>query len=251
MSESTAPRLAVLKALGDNTRYAIYLELARSPRPLATAEIAESLDLHPNTVRPHLERMREVGLLAVEADARGAVGRPQHRYSLAPDAPSLGLEPATFPLLAGMLLQIAGAAGLGEEEAAEAGRDQGAVDAAEALARVRVRATQSTAAGRPPATAGSDTGAHPDEGSACLAALVERLDALGFDPAVAGDESDATVAFTHCPFRALAEANPDLVCGLHRGLVEGFVATHGGARVAAFRSLLDRTPCQVELVVSP
>ena len=32
-----APRLAVLKALGDNTRYAIYLELARSPRPLATA----------------------------------------------------------------------------------------------------------------------------------------------------------------------------------------------------------------------
>ena len=81
------PRLAVLKALGDNTRYAIYLELARSPRPLATAEIAESLDLHPNTVRPHLERMRDVGLLAVEADARGAVGRPQHRYSVASDAP--------------------------------------------------------------------------------------------------------------------------------------------------------------------
>jgi hypothetical protein len=27
-------RLDLLKALGDNTRYAIYLELARSPRPL-------------------------------------------------------------------------------------------------------------------------------------------------------------------------------------------------------------------------
>ncbi len=243
MPESTAPRLAVLKALGDNTRYAIYLELARSPRPLATAEIAESLDLHPNTVRPHLERMRDVGLLAVEADARGAVGRPQHRYFLAPDAPSLGLEPATFPLLAGMLLQIAGAAGLGEEEAAEAGRDQGAVDAAEALAPRPRAATRPTSEG--------DHGADPDEGSACLAALVARLDALGFDPAIAGDGGDATVAFTHCPFRALAEANPDLVCGLHRGLVEGFVATHGGARVAAFRSLLDRTPCQVELVVSP
>ena len=34
-------RLAVLKALGDNTRYAIYLELARSPSPLSTIEIAE------------------------------------------------------------------------------------------------------------------------------------------------------------------------------------------------------------------
>ena len=34
--------------------------------------------------------MREVGLLEVTTDARGEVGRPQHRYSLAPDAPSLG-----------------------------------------------------------------------------------------------------------------------------------------------------------------
>src|SRR3546814_5828043 len=95
-----APRLELLKALGDNTRYAIYLELARSPQPLATAEIAESLALHPNTVRPHLECMREVGLLDVVTDARGTVGRPQHRYSLAADAPALGFEPPAFPVLA-------------------------------------------------------------------------------------------------------------------------------------------------------
>jgi predicted ArsR family transcriptional regulator len=222
VTESNAPRLAVLKALGDNTRYAIYLEIARSPRPLATGEIAETLDLHLNTVRPHLERMRDVGLLAVETDARGAVGRPQHRYSLAPDAPSLGLEPATFPLLAGMLVQLAGAAGLGAEEAVEVGRDQGEADA-------------------------STTGKR-----ACVDALVARLDALGFDPAVAtDDDGQARVSFTHCPFRSLAEANPDLVCGLHRGLVEGFVETCGGGRVEAFHSLLDLTPCQVDLVVSP
>src|SRR2546429_6651535 len=92
-------RLPVFKALGDNTRYAIYLELARSSRPLSTADIADALDLHPNTVRPHLDRMREVGLLEVDADSRGTVGRPQHRYTLAPDAPSLGLEPSGFRLL--------------------------------------------------------------------------------------------------------------------------------------------------------
>ncbi len=97
----------MLKALGDNTRYAIYLELARSPRPLVTAEIADTLGLHPNTVRPHLERMREIGLLDVTTDARGEVGRPQHRYSLAADAPSLGLEPPTMPMLARMVLQMA------------------------------------------------------------------------------------------------------------------------------------------------
>ena len=44
-SSEAAPRalrLDILKALGDNTRYAIYLELARSPLPLATADIAYS-----------------------------------------------------------------------------------------------------------------------------------------------------------------------------------------------------------------
>ncbi len=122
---SRAPRLELLKALGDNTRYAIYLELARASAPLATAQIAEHLDLHPNTVRPHLERMREVGLLEVVTDARGAVGRPQHRYSLAPDAPALGFEPPAFPVLARMLLRLAATAGLPAGDAIDAGREQG------------------------------------------------------------------------------------------------------------------------------
>ena len=59
-------RLELLKALGDNTRYAIYLEIARSASPRTTADIADLLGLHANTVRPHLERMRDVGLLDVE-----------------------------------------------------------------------------------------------------------------------------------------------------------------------------------------
>jgi predicted ArsR family transcriptional regulator len=216
-----APRLDLLKALGDNTRYAIYLELARSPRALATADIAESLGLHVNTVRPHLERMREVGLLDVQSDNRGAVGRPQHRYSLAADAPSLGLEPPTHALLARMLLRAAALGGTGAEEAADAGREQGRSDGARAV-------------GRP-----------------CLDALVRELDRLGFDPAVAAGAEGATVGFAHCPFRELAEANPDLVCSLHRGLVEGFVEIVGGGEVVAFRTLVDRDPCQVELVVEP
>jgi predicted ArsR family transcriptional regulator len=218
---SDAPRLDLLKTLGDNTRYAIYLELARSPKALATADIAESLGLHVNTVRPHLERMREVGLLDVQSDNRGAVGRPQHRYSLAADAPSLGLEPPTFALLARMLLRAAAIAGTGAEDAADAGREEGRSDGARAV-------------GRP-----------------CVDALVRELDRLGFDPTVAGDDAATTVAFAHCPFRELAEANPDLVCSLHRGLIEGFVETVGGVEVRAFRTLVDRDPCQVELVVEP
>ena len=234
-SAGTPSRLDLLKALGDNTRYAIYLELARSPRPLATADVAESLGLHPNTVRPHLERMRDVGLLAVETEGRGGVGRPQHRYSPAPDAPSLGLEPPAMPLLAGMLVGVAAAAGAEPEEAAAMGRLQGAAAAARLLAGG--------------AAQDLDAGAG-DEGVAaevCLDALVTDLARLGFDPAVAVDDEGVTVAFTHCPFAELAEAHPEIVCHLHRGMVEGLVGAVGGLDVARFRTLVDRLPCRVEL----
>jgi predicted ArsR family transcriptional regulator len=218
----TQARLAVLKALGDNTRYAIYLELARSASPLSTIEIAETLGLHANTVRPHLERMREVGLLDVEVEARGSVGRPQHRYSLAADAPSLGLEPAAFPLLARLLVSAAAGAGIGGDDAAAASREQG-----------RAMAARSMASRSGPGT--------------CAQALTRALDELGFDPATADDGELSTIAFTHCPYRELAEAHPELVCHLHRGLVEGFVEEHGGAGVEQFGTVVDREPCQVVL----
>lgn len=222
-------RLEILKTLGDNTRYAIYLELARSVRPLATAEIAETLDLHPNTVRPHLERMRDLGLVEVTAAATGSVGRPQHRYALAADAPSLGLEPPAFPTVTRMLLHAAAAAGLDPDELVEAGREQGRSDYARAMGSPDV------------------TGAAPPD---LVEALEHELEAFGFDPARADDGTAVTIAFTHCPFRELAESHPDLVCSMHQGMVEGFVTCGGGASVQRFHPLVDRTPCQVDLVRS-
>jgi len=218
---SATPRLDILKALGDNTRYAIYLELARSPLPLSTAEVAEVLDLHVNTVRPHLERMRDVGLLDVRSEASGGVGRPQHLYSLAADAPALGLEPSPFPMLARVLLAAAGEAGLDPEELADAGRDQGRADAR----------------------------GWPDDTEPIEALIVEQA-RLGFDPEVIDLDDGAVMAFAHCPFRELAEAHPELVCRLHCGLVEGLVDELGGAEVVRFHPLVDRTPCQVELARS-
>jgi len=213
-------QLDILKALGDNTRYAIYLELARSARPLATAEVSEALGLHPNTVRPHLDRMRDVGLLDVSVDARGEVGRPQHRYSLAEDAPSLGFEPPMMPFLASMLVRLAELAGAGGADALEVGRDQGRAEAA------RYRTAPS-----------------------CLEALVAELGRLGFDPTVEADDDGETalIGFAHCPFRALAEEHPELVCSLHRGIIEGFVDAMGDAEVMDFRSLAHVPSCQVAL----
>ena len=52
-------QLTVLKALGDETRFAMYSELARSTAALSAQDLAERLGLHANTVRLHLERLRE------------------------------------------------------------------------------------------------------------------------------------------------------------------------------------------------
>ncbi len=216
-----AARLQLFKTLGDNTRYAIYLELARSTRPLTTAEIADTLDLHPNTVRPHLDRMRDAGLVAVEATGRGDIGRPQHRYSLAEEAPSLGLEPPVLPMLARMVLSLADRLGAGTDDAYAVGRDEGAGRAAGFVAA-----------------------------PSSLEALVSDLDRLGFDPVVTDDPADpdaAVVAFANCPFGDLAERHPDLVCSLHRGIVDGFVDGMGDTVVREFCNLSSRTPCQVSL----
>jgi predicted ArsR family transcriptional regulator len=223
-------RLDLFKTLGDNTRYAIYLELARSPRPLTTAEVADTIGLHPNTVRPHLERMRDVGLVEVEAVARGEIGRPQHRYSLAVDAPSLGLEPPVMPVLARMVLAMAARLGAGADDARAVGQAEGERRSA------------------PYAAAPSS-----------LEALVSDLDRLGFDPIVTdgyvaesdgrevADPDAAVVAFANCPFGDLADQHAELVCGLHHGLVAGFVAGMGDAEVREFCTLVDRTPCQVTI----
>src|SRR5687768_17747492 len=144
--------LPVYKALGDDTRYAIYQELVRSPAPRSAAELAEELGLHPNTIRPHLDRMRDAGLVEVEAAHRGTVGRPQLRYSLAPGAPGLGLDPPSHTLLAGLLAALAEQLGGDGVDAANLGRRWGT----EATSR--------------------------QSGRGCLAALVAQLDRLGFDP---------------------------------------------------------------------
>ena len=205
----------MFKALGDNTRYGIYLELARAPSPRSTVEVAELLDLHPNTVRPHLERMRELGLLEVRARTSGGVGRPQHLYSLASDAPSLGLEPPVYPAIAGMLLALASEAGLSGEDAAEVGRDHGRTLA----------------------------GSHPGDAlQATLSLMVE----WGFDPEPV-DAEQSWVWFGHCPFSELAEANPELVCSLHRGLIEGLLDARGDEPPVDFHDRTARQPCCVVL----
>ena len=209
----------MLKALGDETRFSMYRELAGSTRGCSAQELAASLGLHTNTVRLHLDRLREAGLVEVEPVHRGRVGRPTHVYSLAPGAPGLGFDPPSYTLLAGLLAALAERVGADGEEATEIGRAWGA----EAGRRTRARS--------------------------CVKALVSEMSRLGFEPVAETAGADTDMAFMHCPFRELAEAYPELVCNLHRGISEGIVNEVGGGSVTEFATLYDRDPCRVAVTV--
>src|SRR3989440_838378 len=209
--------LAVLKALGDETRFSMYQELANSTAALTATELAERLGLHANTVRLHLERLREANLVSVEPVHRGNVGRPQHVYSLAPGAPGLGFDPPSHTLLSVLLATLAERVGADATEAAAAGRSWGV-----------------------------ETGKRTRSKS-CVKALAGELERLGFDPVTSTRGNE--IAFSRCPFRELAEAFPELVCNLHRGICEGVVESVGGGRVEEFATLYDRDPCRVTVAV--
>ncbi len=70
--------IEVHKALADDTRYRLYRSLRLSGRAVSVRELSIRLGLHANTLRPHLRRLEEAGLVASESE-RGAssVGRPQ------------------------------------------------------------------------------------------------------------------------------------------------------------------------------
>jgi predicted ArsR family transcriptional regulator len=214
---------AMLKALADDTRFAVYRELATSTSALSAQDLADRLGVHANTVRLHLERLRDVDLVDVEAVHRGTVGRPQHLYFLAAGAPGLGFDPPAHALLAGLLAALAEQIGADPEDAADTGHAWGL-----------------------------EAGKRTRSGS-CVSALETELTRLGFEPSTEpGDgtsEGDTRIEFLHCPFRELAEAYPELVCNLHRGLCEGVVDRVGGGTVEEFSTLYDPEPCHVTVAV--
>lgn len=50
---------------------------------------------------------------------------------------------------------------------------------------------------------------------------------LGFDPELAGDETDRQIRLRACPFRDAARANPEVVCSVHLGLLRGTLTRLG------------------------
>ncbi len=213
--------IEVHKALADETRHRLYRYIGLAGRPVSVREMSRRLGLHPNTVRPHLRRLEEAGLVAREVRKEpGSVGRPQTAYTVREVE---GRQDGDYRLLAEMLAGLL--------------RGKRQIEQARELARQWGLYLVSRDRPKP--------GARVPTGHS-LALLQEAMARAGFQPRFRR-QGGGTVEVTlrECPFRDLADEYRELVCALHLGLLEGMA---GGLQpplaVTEFRPFVERSICR-------
>lgn len=90
--------------LAQPTRARLFSTLGELRRPAGTEELAALLDLHPNGVRIHLERMLAAGLVTRERE-RQARGRPRDRWAISATASPGGERPSAYAELGRILVR--------------------------------------------------------------------------------------------------------------------------------------------------
>ena len=208
------------RLLGDERRLAIIEALEEGPRQVP--ELARMLGVHPTTVRAHLERLIEAGVLEEEEGIPSGRGRPSKRYRLR--QPLLGGEPEVRLFVSSLVSLLRSAYGdramaVAEEEGARKGREM-------------ARAYR-----------------HPSFEQA-VREVVETLTNLSFAPASPVRRADAwSVDVRHCPF-SVDPKDPDgaIVCSFHEGLIRGLAESASGQEVGVrLRPFVDPGLCRVEL----
>lgn len=182
-------------------RREIVTALRVSGSPMTIAEIADRLEVHPNTARFHLESLlRSRHVEQVDGTVVGP-GRPPLVFRA-----RRGMDPAgprSYRLLAGILAGQLGAEPGAGARARDAGRAWGAELIEQPASSERFTDVQA------------------------IARLVDLLDDLGFAPEQQASSADGRLALRHCPFLELVESGAQLVCSLHLGLMQGAMAVLG------------------------
>lgn len=155
--------------------------LAEQPDASSTVdELAGLTGLHPNTVRSHLDGLVEDELVARHSARSGRRGRPSWRYRVVPE------RMAGAPEYVGLAIALA-----------------------EQLAAISDDPTQIAHA------AGERWAAQIPATSKTIESLGQLLGDLGFGPQIEGRD----IRLVQCPLLSAATRNPEVVCGVHEGLI--------------------------------
>ncbi|QDP97401.1 helix-turn-helix domain-containing protein [Microlunatus elymi] len=205
--------------------------LNQADEPIGVTEIADRLGIHHNTVRFHLKAL-------VEQRRAEQVAMPAQR----PGRPAIGFRSVAgmdpegtrhYRILAEILIKELS----GHRDAR-----------ARALAAGRAFGRGLVADGPGSATGDSSTGVGRRSDRRSLATLVQALDDLGFQPALAGRRPDRRIELRHCPFLELAHEDARVVCAIHLGLMQGVLEQQGAAQtVGRLLPFAEPDLCRAEL----
>ena len=163
---------------------------------MTLAALAAESGLHVNTVREHLEALERRGLVQRESAAPRGRGRPALLYR--------AVDPTDRSEYAGLATALAALI----HRTSDHPHDD-AVAAGEGWGRELAR---------------SKAGPQPTA-QAARRQVVALLDDLGFAPET--DRRSAVVRLTQCPLLDAAHRYPDVVCGVHLGIVRAALDEFG------------------------
>jgi predicted ArsR family transcriptional regulator len=84
-----------------------------------------------------------------------------------------------------------------------------------------------------------------DAGGDGVRRLSDAMVRQGFEPEVRPQGADVEIVLRRCPWASTAVADPDTVCGLHRGIAEGLAESSGIVIDDLIRADPGRGGCQL------
>jgi len=182
--------------------------VADAEGPVMLADLVARLGGHPNTTRQALDALVADGLVDRRTVPRATRGRPPFAFRVT-DLGRRVLGGGDYAELVGAFATYLVGRGRPAEEAREVGRIWGAG-----------RATTLPPVGTAGVAGGADS----------VGAVVDVLEALGFDPErLPAGTGGVSLVLRACPLLELVEQHPDVSCALHHGLVDGVLQRLGAS----------------------
>jgi predicted ArsR family transcriptional regulator len=185
--------LEALSSLGDATRRRIYDHVAAQSAPVSREEAAAAAGIGRTLAAYHLDRLAAEGLLTVTHQRRSGrtgpgAGRPAKLYARSDHEVAVSVPPRDYHLAARLL-----------------------ADAAAADTEGHTRRALAAAAER----LGHELASEAPAGAPIEPLLRER----GYEPY----SDDGIVRLRNCPFHAVAQRQPEIVCEMNHALLQGLV----------------------------
>ncbi|HVT22892.1 MAG TPA: ArsR family transcriptional regulator [Mycobacteriales bacterium] len=199
-----APTWELAQLLSEPHRREVYRVVRQARRPLTRDEVSRATGINRRLTAFHLDRLAAAGFLDTDyarpEGRRGGPGsgRPAKRYTASGVEVELSVPVRHYVFAARLLAR------------AVSERPDDALTSSYDVARAEGRRIGESR--RPPAA------------RKARSAVVSALDDLGYEPV---DDGAPAIRLRNCPFRAVADVAPGLVCGMNRELVAGLLEGAG------------------------